>query len=180
MEIIQKNPTELEHYINNSRTHSDEQINQIIASINEFGFTNPLLINPDNGVIAGHGRLTAAIRIGLDKVPCIVLEGLTEAQERAYVIADNQIALNASWNYQMLELEIAELKDFDFNVELLAFDPTKIADYQGKNKEINVDDFNDEMVLKIKVSSSNYEPIVNALRDIGDHPETALMKALKL
>lgn len=180
MKIVQKKPSDLIAYENNSRTHSDEQIKQIVASIKEFKFTNPILINPDNGVIAGHGRLTAAIDMGMDKVPCIVLEGLTEAQERAYVIADNNIALNSGWNYQMLELEIAELKDFDFDISVLAFDPVAFADYQGKNKEIDVESFGDEMILKITVSSSNYQPIVNALRDIGDHPETALMKALNL
>ena len=131
MEIIEKEIGELSEYENNSRTHSDEQIQQIIASINEFGFTNPLLINSDNGVIAGHGRLRAAIEAGMDKVPCIILKGLTEAQERAYVIADNKIAMNAGWDVDVLRFELEELKAFDFDLELIGFDSdllTKLMD----------------------------------------------------
>tara|TARA_R110000851_G_scaffold95303_3_gene207092 strand:+ start:1477 stop:2655 length:1179 start_codon:yes stop_codon:yes gene_type:complete len=122
MKIIEKEIGELTAYENNSRTHSDDQIKQIVASINEFGFTNPILINPENGVIVGHGRLTAAIELGMDKVPCIVLDGLTEAQERAYVIADNQLALNAGWNMDILALELADLKDMAFDIDLIGFD----------------------------------------------------------
>ena len=131
MEIIEKEIGELSEYENNSRTHSDEQIQQIIASINEFGFTNPLLINSDNGVIAGHGRLRAAVKAGMDKVPCIILKGLTEAQERAYVIADNKIAMNAGWDVDVLRFELEELKAFDFDLELMGFDSdllTKLMD----------------------------------------------------
>lgn len=114
--------TDLTQYENNSRTHSDEQIAQIVASINEFGFTNPLLINPDNRIIAGHGRLMAAESIGIDEVPCIVLEGLTESQERAYVMADNQLALNAGWDFEMLKIELSDLKEMDFDIDLIGFD----------------------------------------------------------
>jgi ParB-like chromosome segregation protein Spo0J len=131
MEIIEKEIGKLTEYENNSRTHSDEQIQQIIASINEFGFTNPLLINSDNGVIAGHGRLRAAIEAGMDKVPCIILKGLTKAQERAYVIADNKIAINAGWDVDVLRFELEELKAFDFDLELMGFDSdllTKLMD----------------------------------------------------
>jgi len=109
-------------YENNSRLHSDEQIEQIVASITEFGFTNPILINENNRVIAGHGRLAAAEQMGLDNVPCIVLNGLTEEQERAYVIADNNLALNASWDLDVLALELADLKEMDFDLELIGFD----------------------------------------------------------
>lgn len=131
MEIIEKEIGELSEYENNSRTHSDEQIEQIIASINEFGFTNPLLINSSNGVIAGHGRLRAAVKTGMGKVPCIILKGLTEAQERAYVIADNKIAMNAGWDVDVLRFELEELKAFDFDLELMGFDSdllTKLMD----------------------------------------------------
>ena len=131
MEIIEKEIGQLTEYENNSRTHSDEQIQQIIASINEFGFTNPLLINSDNGVIAGHGRLRAAIEAGMDKVPCIILKGLTKAQERAYVIADNKIAINAGWDVDVLRFELEELTAFDFDLELMGFDSdllTKLMD----------------------------------------------------
>lgn len=109
-------------YVRNSRTHSDEQVAQIAASIREFGFTNPVLIDESNGVIAGHGRLLAARKLKLDEVPCIVLKGLSDAQRRAYVIADNQLALNAGWDLDALKIEIDHLKSVDFDVDLLGFD----------------------------------------------------------
>lgn len=109
-------------YVNNSRTHSDEQVNQIASSIKEFGFTNPVLIDEENGLIAGHGRVMAAKKLSLDEVPCIVLEGLTEAQKKAYIIADNQLPLNAGWDLDMLKLELENLQELDFDIELLGFD----------------------------------------------------------
>lgn len=109
-------------YKNNARTHSDTQINQILESIQEFGFTNPILIDQNKGIIAGHGRLMAAQKLGMKKVPCYELTGLTEAQKKAYVIADNQLALNAGWDLDLLKLEVNELKDIDFNIDLLGFD----------------------------------------------------------
>lgn len=112
---------ELIPYINNSRTHSDEQVSQICASIKEFGFTNPILIDEENGIIAGHGRLLAAAKLGLEIIPTVRLVGLTEAQKKAYVIADNQLALNAGWNLELLKIEIDHLKELDFDLDLLGF-----------------------------------------------------------
>ena len=109
-------------YINNSRTHSDEQVAQIAASIKEFGFLNPVLIDKDNGIIAGHGRLMAAKKLGVGEVPCVRAEHLTDAQKKAYVIADNQLALNAGWDNDLLKVEIEGLQEMDFNVDLLGFD----------------------------------------------------------
>lgn len=109
-------------YVNNSRTHDNNQVEQIASSIKEFGFTNPVLIDEDNGIIAGHGRLLAADLLGLDEVPTITLEGLTEAQRKAYVIADNQLALNAGWDLDSLKVEIDRLTELDFDVDLLGFD----------------------------------------------------------
>jgi ParB-like chromosome segregation protein Spo0J len=108
-------------YARNSRTHSDEQVAQIAASIKEWGFTNPILIDPDGGIIAGHGRLMAAQRIGLDDVPCIIADGWTEAQKRAYVIADNKLALNAGWDENILKVEFQELESLRFDLELTGF-----------------------------------------------------------
>ena len=105
MEIVYKKVNELIPYINNSRTHSEEQVNQIVASINEFGFTNPLLIDEKDSIIAGHGRLLASKKLGMEEVPCIVLKGLTEAQKKAYIIADNKMALNAGWDDELLKIE---------------------------------------------------------------------------
>ena len=109
-------------YINNSRTHDARQVKQIAASIKEFGFTNPILIDEDNGIIAGHGRLLAADLLGIDEVPTITLKGLTEAQRKAYVIADNQLALNAGWDLDSLKVELDRLAELDFDIDLLGFE----------------------------------------------------------
>ncbi len=109
-------------YANNSRDHSEEQVNQIASSIKEFGFTNPVLIDEDGGIIAGHGRVMGAKKLSLTEVPCIVLTGLTEAQKKAYIIADNQLPQNASWNEEMLRLELESLQEFDFDLDLLGFE----------------------------------------------------------
>lgn len=118
---------ELIPYVNNSRTHSQEQVQQVAASIKEFGFTNPILIDEDSGIIAGHGRLQAAQMMGMDEVPTITLEGLTEAQRKAYVIADNQLALNAGWDLDALKVEIDRLTELDFDIDLLGFDDDMLA-----------------------------------------------------
>lgn len=109
-------------YIANSRTHSDAQVAQIAASIKEFGWTSPILIDGDNTIIAGHGRLLAARKLGMESVPAIVLDHLSKAQQRALVIADNQLALNAGWNMDMLKAEIEDLQLDDFDLGLLGFD----------------------------------------------------------
>jgi len=114
-------------YARNSRTHSDAQVAQIAASIKEFGFTNPVLIDEDGGIIAGHGRTMAARKLGLDEVPCLRLAYLTEAQKKAYVIADNKLALNAGWDDEMLKVELSELKDLDFDLSLIGFDADELA-----------------------------------------------------
>lgn len=113
-------------YARNSRTHSDEQVTQIASSIKEFGFTNPVLIDADGGIIAGHGRVMAAKKLKMESVPVVVLSHLTEAQRRAYVIADNKLALNAGWDDEMLRVEFQELQDLGFNVELTGFSMDEI------------------------------------------------------
>ena len=114
-------------YVANSRTHSEEQVAQIAASIKEFGFTNPILTDGDGGIIAGHGRLMAARKLGLDEVPTIALSGLTAAQKRAYVIADNKLALNAGWDAALLSSEIAGLGEDGFDLSLLGFNENELA-----------------------------------------------------
>ena len=113
-------------YARNSRTHSDAQVAQIAASIREFGFTNPVLIDAHGGVIAGHGRIMAARKLSLSEVPCIRLGHLTDAQKRAYVIADNKLALNAGWDDEMLALEFAELAEMGFDLDLTGFTADEI------------------------------------------------------
>lgn len=115
-------------YARNSRTHSDEQIAQVAASIREFGFTNPVLIDGAGGIIAGHGRVMAARKLGLAEVPCIRLAHLTETQKRAYVIADNKLALNAGWDEKLLAQEMIELREVGFDIDLLGFIDDEIDD----------------------------------------------------
>lgn len=119
-------------YARNSRTHSDAQVAQIAASIREFGFTNPVLIDEASGIIAGHGRVMAARKLKLRDVPAIRLSHLTEAQKRAYVIADNKLALNAGWDDELLRLEISDLQAVDFDVALTGFSTEEI-DFILKN-----------------------------------------------
>jgi ParB-like chromosome segregation protein Spo0J len=112
---------DLRPYGNNSRTHSKAQLEQIVASINEFGFTNPILITGDNTIIAGHGRFLAARKMGIAVVPCIRLGDLSPEQIRAYVIADNQLALQAGWDKELLSLELGSLKRADFDIGVIGF-----------------------------------------------------------
>lgn len=120
-QITYKNVSDLIPYARNSRTHSDEQVLQIAASIKEFGFTNPILIDGDNGIIAGHGRVLAAMKLSISEVPCIELSGMTDTQKRAYIIADNKLALNAGWDNELLAVEFKELDDAGFDVGLTGF-----------------------------------------------------------
>ena len=108
-------------YANNSRTHSDEQVLQIASSIKEFGFLNPIIVDGENGIIAGHGRVMAAKKLGIDELPCIDASHLTEAQKKAYVIADNKIALNSEWDNEILRIELNILDELDFDLELTGF-----------------------------------------------------------
>lgn len=121
-------------YANNARTHSDAQVAQIAASIKEFGFNNPVLISEDGTIIAGHGRLMAARKLGLTDVPCIKLSHLTPTQRKAYVIADNQLALNAGWNEELLTIELDELLADNFALEVLGFDPDELKRLMSENE----------------------------------------------
>ena len=124
-------------YARNSRTHSEAQVAQIAASIREFGFTNPVLIDKDGGIIAGHGRVMAARKLGLKDVPCIALGHLTAAQRKAYIIADNKLALNAGWDEELLAVEFADLKDAGFDLELTGFAAGELVtpDFQPGSEE---------------------------------------------
>lgn len=111
----------LKPYEKNARTHSDAQVDQLAASITEFGFTNPVLVDSQDGIIAGHGRLMAAKRLGLSEVPVIVLDHLSDEQRRAYIIADNKLALNAGWDAEVLQSELADLDNADFDLSSIGF-----------------------------------------------------------
>ena len=130
MTLKYKSINDLIPYVNNTRTHSEEQVNQIASSIKEFGFTNPVLIDEQGGIIAGHGRVMAAKKLNINEVPTIILNNLSEAQKKAYIIADNKIALNAGWDEELLKIEIEALQDMDFNIDLLGFSDEELADLE--------------------------------------------------
>ena len=136
MKIETLKTSDLIPYARNARTHSDAQVAQIAGSIREFGFANPVLIDSENGIIAGHGRVMAAIKLGLNKVPCVRLDHLSENQKRAYIIADNKLALNAGWDDDMLELELGELKDEDFDLGLLGFSDDELGSFDVEEADM--------------------------------------------
>lgn len=165
-EIVYKSVKELVPYARNSRTHSDEQIAQIMASIKEFGFTNPVLTDGDNGIIAGHGRVMAAQRMGMDEVPTIELSHLTEAQKKAYIIADNKLALNSGWDEDLLRLELVYLDEAGFDYSELGFD-------------FDFDNADDVEEIEIDLPSGDRDPIRNMTFTVSDEQHELVEKALK-
>jgi hypothetical protein len=152
MKITQKKVADLIPYVNNSRTHSDEQVAQIAASIKEFGWTNPILVDGENGIIAGHGRLLAARKLSYKEVPTIELSDLTETQKKAYIIADNKLALNADWDNEMLALELGELGDLGFDLDLTGFAADEIAEILSPEED------EDDSKYSKKIDAPVYEP----------------------
>ncbi|MDK7785468.1 DNA methyltransferase [Bifidobacterium sp. UMB6791B] len=140
--------SELIPYVRNARTHSQAQVSQIAASIREFGFLSPILVAEDNTILAGHGRLAAALKLGLKKVPCVKENHLTETQKRAYIIADNKLSLNAGWDSELLAVELSELEGADFNLDLLGFDEAELSSIFDADKDVSDDDFDVEKELE--------------------------------
>lgn len=140
--------SELIPYVRNARTHSEAQVAQIVASIREFGFLSPILVAEDNTILAGHGRLAAALKLGLKKVPCVKENHLTETQKRAYIIADNKLSLNAGWDNELLAVELSELEGADFNLDLLGFDEAELSSIFDADKDVSDDDFDVEKELE--------------------------------
>ena len=136
-------------YARNARTHSDDQVAQIAASIAEFGFTNPILAGSDGVIVAGHGRLAAAQKLGLAVVPVVVLDHLSATQRRALVIADNRIAENAGWDDAMLRIEIASLQDDDFDVSLTGFDADALAELMAGDEPDGEGETDDDAVPEV-------------------------------
>lgn len=159
MKIINRSVNELIPYVNNTRTHSDEQVQQIASSIKEFGFTNPVLLDENNGIIAGHGRVMGAKLLNMDEVPTITLKGLSEAQIKAYIIADNKLALNAGWDEELLKVEIEALQEMDFNIDLLGFDTEEL-------EEIGLND--EDLVLDTDKADEVPEVEENPIIKLGD------------
>ena len=152
-----KSTEELIPYARNARTHSENQVNQIAASITEFGFTNPILVDGAKGIIAGHGRLMAAKKLGLTEVPVVILDHLSEAQKRAYIIADNKLAENAGWDEEILANELADLKDLDFDLDLIGFEDQELEKLfsnlyesdEDKEQEENIPEIEEKPISKI-------------------------------
>ena len=159
-------------FSNNARTHSDDQVTQIASSIKEFGFNNPILVDKTNGVIAGHGRLMAAKKLGMDTVPCIKLEHLTDAQRKAFILADNKIALNSGWDYELLKVEVENLSEEDFRLELLGFDVNELNTILGIEEEIKEDkeisdDGNRNLLLVEFDNEIELENLFNEMQERG-------------
>lgn len=151
-------------YARNARTHSKEQILQLRSSLREFGFVNPVIVDKDLNVIAGHGRILAAKEEGITEVPCVFAEHLTEAQKRAYMIADNRLALSAGWDVEMLSVELSDLQVADFDLSLLGFDHAELNKLLSGIEDVKEDDFDVEAELK--------NPAVTLLGDLwllGNH-----------
>lgn len=155
----------LKPYENNARTHNKKQIEKIAKSIKEFGFINPVIVDKDYGIIAGHGRVLGASELGMTEVPCIFVEDLTEEQKRAYIIADNKLALDAGWDYDLLKLEIEELNDLDFDVSLTGFDLDIIYEeegYYGDERERTNDKYNLDIASESETTNDFWQmPIIN-------------------
>lgn len=134
-QIVYKPVNDLIPYVRNSRTHSDLQVTQLASAIKEFGFRGAILIDGENGIIAGHCRVLAARKLGMTDIPTVDGSDMTEAQKKAYIIADNKIALNAGWDEEMLMLEIEDLRDMEFDTDILGFDPSEI---QTKNIDYSI------------------------------------------
>ena len=140
-------------YVNNARTHSKEQINKLRASIREFGFINPVIIDRDYNVIAGHGRILASQEEGIDKVPCVFVDYLTDAQKKAYIIADNRMALDADWDEELLKIEIESLRDEDFDLSFTGFDESELLDLFGDDSKGKVEDDNFDLSSALEKAS---------------------------
>ena len=136
-------------YVNNARTHSKEQINKLRSSLREFGFVNPVIIDREFNIIAGHGRILAAKEENIEQVPCVFVDHLTEAQKKAYILADNRFALDAGWDEDMLRVEMEALQGMDFDISLTGFDEAEIADlFAADDNEAQEDDFDEDAALQ--------------------------------
>lgn len=151
-------------YIKNARKHSDFQINQIAASIREFGFISPIVVDRLNTIVAGHGRLLAAQKLGLETVPVVRIEHLTETQRKAYTLIDNTLALNSTWDDELLKLEIAELAEMDFDLDLLGFDKKDfVPDLPDDDEEKNTDH-----KMQIIVSFDDMAALEDLFQELND------------
>ena len=166
-------------YVNNARTHSDEQIKKIQASLREFGFVNPVLIDKNYGIIAGHGRVEAAKREGLTQVPCVWVDHLTEAQKKAYILADNRLALDAGWDIDVLKVELEELKEINFDIDLTGFNSDELSDIFGEEElEAVEDDYEVELPEEPKTKLGDIYQLGRHRLMCGDSTDKATVEKL--
>lgn len=149
--IKEAKTSDLKPYKNNSRIHDENQISQIASSIEKFGFTQPILVDENNIVLAGHGRLMAAQKLGLQSVPVIVLDKLSDAQKKAYVIADNKIGQNSKWNNEVLRIEIEDIAKDGFDVDVLAFNDKELSKLFDQFTDVKIEDFADDVPENPKI-----------------------------
>ena len=168
-------------YVNNARTHSDEQVTQLASSIKEFGFINPVIIDDHNGLIAGHGRLMAAKKLGLDEVPVLIESHLNETQKKAYILADNKLALNAGWDADLLKVELSELKDLGFdNLDTIGFSEDEIKDILNTELEAVEDEGAGEIPEEPKTQRGDIWTLGEHRLMCGDSTSENDVKALML
>ncbi|QIP56843.1 ParB/Srx family N-terminal domain-containing protein [Hafnia alvei] len=179
IEIIYRKKEALKGYAQNVIKHPEKQVEQIANSIKTFGWTNPVLIDENDEIIAGHGRLLAADKLGIEQIPCVLLEGLTEAEKRAYRIADNKIPLNGSWDLDMLQLELSELQALDIDISVTGFSDTELEDLlsDGVNEIENDDDRYTSKVQTPIYEPSDVQPEVFELYD--EEKTEALKQSIK-
>jgi len=168
MKIKQINVNDLIPYANNARTHSDEQIFQIGDSIKEFGFNNPVLLDGAKGVIAGHGRLMAAKKLGIEMVPCIELSHLSETQKKAYILADNKLALNAGWDDGLLMGEIKDLMDLNFDIEITGFEVDEFDPIEFDKGKAGIGKIKTNRTVKMAIFCEDIKIVEAALAETGE------------
>lgn len=178
IKIIYKKVDDLIPYVNNPRQHKD--IDKIASSIKNFGFRQPIVIDKDNEIIVGHGRLLASKKLSLKEVPCIVADDLTESQIKAYRIADNKVSEFSDWDNELLELELEELEQIDFDLESIGFGvDDDIAEENFKNSEVDVNEkFGEEMGLTFKLNIEEFEFVNHKLRSYDEDIKIGLLKVL--
>lgn len=180
LKIVYKAIDSLVAFENNSRIHNDEQVDQIAASIVQFGFTNPVLLSNENVIIAGHGRVMAARKLGIDEVPTIILDHLSESQRKALVIADNKLALNSQWDGDLLALEINDIADSGFDVDLLGFSEKEFSKLFDEFKDLKIEEDIKQSEIDsiiIKFAPNKRVSVLNAVKQAIESIDTAMIWA---
>ena len=179
IEITLKNPANLIPYVNNAKLHSAEQVTLIASSIKEFGFNNPVLIDGDNGIIAGHGRTQAALKLGLSEVPTIDLSHLSEQQKKAYILADNRLGeLGGGWDEELLKIELEDLGEFDIGFEDFEFEIEDETDYSHLFEPDNSEPKTEKHKITLEYSLEDYDLLIAKIKELGKTKENIFYECL--